>query len=236
MPMSRLSVAILAGGLATRLGPLARQTPKCLLEVAGRPFVHHQLARLRDQGARRVVLCLGHLADPVVSSVGDGSAFDLDVAYALDGEEPRGTAGAIQGALPLLGPAFFVLYGDSYLECSYAAVQGAFEAAGKRALMTVFRNEGQWDTSNVEFHDGRILAYDKVARTPAMQYIDYGLGVFDRRAFEAVPATGSCDLARVYQEMLARGELAGFEVTERFYEIGSVAGLEETRRHLAGRS
>ena len=119
-----------------------------------------------------------------MEAVGDGSAFGLEVAYSFDGPELRGTAGAIRRALPLLGPAFFVLYGDSYLECDYAAVQQAFEAAGKLALMTVFRNEGQWDTSNVEFRDGRILAYDKVARTPAMQYIDYGLGVLDRRAFD----------------------------------------------------
>jgi NDP-sugar pyrophosphorylase family protein len=232
--MSRLPVAILAGGLATRLGPLAQQLPKCLLGVAGHPFVHHQLAQLRRQGVRRVILCLGHLAEPVVASVGNGSAFGLEVAYSFDGETPRGTAGAIRNALPLLGPAFFVLYGDSYLECSYAAVQGAFEAARKLALMTVFRNEGQWDTSNVEFRDGRICAYDKVARTPAMQYIDYGLGVFDQRAFAAVPATGSYDLASIYQERLRHEDLAGFEVTERFYEVGSMAGLEETRRYLAG--
>jgi NDP-sugar pyrophosphorylase family protein len=232
--MSGLPVAILAGGLATRLGPLARRMPKALLEVAGRPFVHHQLAQLRDQGARRVVLCLGHLAEQVVESVGAGSAFGLEVAYSFDGAEPRGTAGAIQNALSLLGAAFFVLYGDSYLGCSYAAVQGAFEAAGKLALMTVFANEGRWDTSNVEFRDGRILAYDKVDRTPAMRHIDYGLGVFDRRAFEVVPATGPHDLATVYQEMLRRGELAALEVAERFYEIGSESGLDETRRHLLG--
>jgi NDP-sugar pyrophosphorylase family protein len=233
--MSRLPVAILAGGLATRLGPLTKETPKCLLEVAGRPFVHHQVARLREQGVDKVVLCLGHLGERVVEAVGDGSAFGLEVAYSFDGPELRGTAGAIRRALPLLGPAFFVLYGDSYLECSYAGVQAAFEASGRPALMTVFRNEGRWDTSNVEFRDGRILAYDKTARTPAMHYIDYGLGVLDRRAMEVVPEAGAFDLAAVYREMLRRGELAGFEVTERFYEIGSVAGLEETRARLAGR-
>ena len=140
---------------------------------------------------RRVVLCLGHLGEQVVEAVGDGSAFGLEVAYSFDGPELRGTAGAMRRALPLLGPAFFVLYGDSYLECNYAAVQEAFEAAGKLALMTVFRNEGRWDTSNVEFRDGRILAYDKVARTPAMQYIDYGLGVLDRRAFDGVPESAA---------------------------------------------
>ncbi len=232
--MTRLPVAILAGGLATRLGPLTRETPKCLLEVAGRPFIHHQLRQLVAQGVRRAVLCLGHLGERVVEAVGDGSGFGLDVAYSFDGPELRGTAGAIRRALPLLGPAFFVLYGDSYLECSYGDVQAAFEASGKLALMTVFRNEGQWDASNVEFRDGRIVAYDKAARTPAMRHIDYGLGILDHRAFEVVPEAGAYDLAAVYREMLRRGELAGFPVAERFYEIGSVAGLAEAQEHLAG--
>jgi NDP-sugar pyrophosphorylase family protein len=233
--MSRLPVAILAGGLATRLGSLTKQTPKCLLEVSGRPFIHHQLRQLREQGATKVVLCLGYLGEQVVEVVGDGSAFGLEVAYSFDGPELRGTAGAIRRALPQLGDAFFILYGDSWLECRYADVQAAFEAAGALALMTVFHNEGRWDTSNVAFEGGRILAYDKVNRTPAMRYIDYGLGILDRRAMEIVPETGAFDLATVYQEMLRRNELAGFEVAERFYEIGSVAGLEETRAHLAGR-
>jgi NDP-sugar pyrophosphorylase family protein len=174
------------------------------------------------------------LGEQVVAAVGDGSAFGLEVVYSFDGPELRGTAGAVKRALPLLGQEFFVLYGDSHLECSYAAVQNAFEAAGKLVLMTVFRNEGQWDSSNVEYHDGRIVAYDKNAHTAEMQYIDYGLGVWNRHAFEGVPQATSCDLAAVYQEMLLRGELAGFEVTERFYEIGSFTGLAETQKHLAG--
>jgi MurNAc alpha-1-phosphate uridylyltransferase len=232
--MNPLPVAILAGGLATRLGPLACETPKSLLEVAGQPFVHHQLRQLHGQGVRRVVLCVGHLANQIVASVGNGSTFDLEVNYSFDGPDPRGTAGAIQGALTLLGSAFFVLYGDSYLECCYAHVQDAFEAAEKLALMTVFRNEGRWDTSNVDFRDGRILDYDKVASTPAMQHIDYGLGVFDRRAFAAIPLRGAYDLSYVYRKMLSQNELAGLELRERFYEIGSPSGLEETNRHLSG--
>ena len=231
--MNRLPVALLAGGMATRLGPLTVGTPKCLLEVAGRPFIHHQLAQLSSQGVRRVVLCLGYLSESVVEAVGDGSEFGLEAVYSFDGPELRGTAGAVKRALALLGPKFFVLYGDSYLTCSYADVQSAFESAGKLALMTVFRNEGQWDTSNLEYRDGRIVAYDKKHRTPAMQYIDYGLGVWNHLAFDAVPEDASCDLAEVSKEMLSKGELAGFEVTERFYEIGSTSGLEETRKYLA---
>jgi MurNAc alpha-1-phosphate uridylyltransferase len=233
--MSQFPVAILAGGLATRLGTLAREMPKCLQEFSGRPFLHHQLRQLHSQGIRRVVLCVGHLGAKVVESVGNGLTFGLEVAYSFDGPEQQGTAGALKRALPLLSSPFFVLYGDSYLECSYAAVREAYEAAGRLALMTVFENQGQWDTSNVEFIDGCILAYDKVQRTERMRYIDYGLGVLDRSALDFVPQDRPFDLAAVYQEMLRRGELTGFEVTERFYEIGSVAGLEETRNYLAGR-
>jgi NDP-sugar pyrophosphorylase family protein len=232
--MNGLPVAILAGGLATRLGSLTDQKPKCLVEVAGRPFIHHQLRQLHGQGVQQVVLCVGHLGEQVEDAVGDGSTFGLHVAYSFDGPELRGTAGAISRALPLLGPAFFVLYGDSYLECCYAAIQRAYKAAGTLALMTVYRNDGQWDASNVEFHDQQITAYDKVTPTPVMRHIDYGLGIFDRRAFDGVPESGPYDLAAVYQEMLRQEQLAGFEVTERFYEIGSIAGLEEMRRYLVG--
>jgi N-acetyl-alpha-D-muramate 1-phosphate uridylyltransferase len=234
--VSRLPVAILAGGLATRLGSLSCDTPKSLLEVAGEPFVYHQLRQLRAQGVDRVTLCLGHLGEQVIKAVGDGLAFGLEVTYSFDGAKLRGTAGAIRQALPFLGPAFFVLYGDSYLECSYAAVQQAFESTGKMALMTVFRNQGRWDSSNVEFCDGRIQNYDKVACIESMQHVDFGLGVWDRRAFNAIRKEDVCDLAGLYQEMLRQGQLTGFEVLERFYEIGSLAGLEETGKYLASRT
>jgi len=149
-------VAILAGGQATRLRPLTQHIPKALVEVAGRPFIDHQLALLRRHGARRVVICAGYLGEMIRDHVGDGRAFGLDVAYSFDGPSPAGvgrllgTAGALVKALPQLGPAFFVLYGDSYLPCDYGAVQRAFLASGRPALMTVYRNEGQWDSSNVE--------------------------------------------------------------------------------------
>ena len=233
--MSQLDVAILAGGMATRLGALTRETPKCLLDVGGRPFILHQLERLCEQNVRRVVLCVGHLGEQVLMAVGDGSTHGLEVVYSFDGPEPRGTAGAIKQALPLLGDRFFVLYGDSHLECDYAAVRDAHQREGKLALMTVFHNESGGDACNVQFEQRHILAYDKVRRTHKMHHIDYGLGVFDRRAFADVPESGPYDLATVYQQMLERRQLAGFEVAERYYEIGSVTGLEETRKHLAGR-
>jgi NDP-sugar pyrophosphorylase family protein len=160
--------------------------------------------------------------------VADGSRFGVAVAYSEDGPSLRGTAGALRNALPLLGDAFFTMYGDSYLPCDYSAVRDTFGAAGKPALMTVFRNEGQWDASNVEFSAGRLVAYDKRHRTTAMRHIDYGLGVFHRSAFDGSQA----DLAALYQDLLAAGLLAGYEVSERFYEVGSFDGIRDLEAYL----
>lgn len=228
-----LPVAILAGGLATRLRPATEKIPKSLLEVNGEPFIAHQLRLLRANGVSRVVLCAGFLGEMIRDVVQDGRRFGLQVEYSFDGPVLLGTAGALKQALPKLGDAFLTLYGDSYLLCDYAAVAAEFVASAKQALMTVFRNEGQWDTSNVEFANGRILAYSKKERTPRMKHIDYGLGGFTAKAFERVPAGQAFDLADLYGKILADCELAGIEISQRFYEIGSPAGLQETSRFIA---
>ncbi len=181
-----LPIAILAGGLATRLRPLTETIPKSLVPIHGEPFIAHQLRLLENRGIQHVVLCVGHLGEMIRSFVRDGQAFNLSVDYSWDGPVSLGTAGAIRKALPYLGEAFFVVYGDSYLPCDYRAVEDTFVTSGKQALMTVFRNEGQWDTSNVEFHDGQITAYDKRHRTPRMHHIDYGLAVFQRSALACI--------------------------------------------------
>lgn len=235
MSMERFPVAILAGGLAQRLGPLTRDRPKSLLDVNGEPFVFHQLRRLADEGITRVVLCVGHMGEQIRAAVGTGAAFGLQVEYCCDGPRLLGTAGALRRALPHLGAAFFVLYGDSYLECDFGAVQAAYAAQRRSALMTVYRNEGRYDTSNVEFRAGRIVAYDKRQPTPRMQHIDYGLGVLSAAALSDVSPDVPSDLADLYVQLLRRDELAAFEVAERFYEIGSPAGLALTRQHLAAR-
>ncbi len=230
-----MPAVILAGGLATRLRPLTERIPKALLEVAGRPFLSHQLELLRNHGIRRVVLCAGFLGEKIEESFGDGASMGVHIDYSFDGPSLLGTAGAIRRALPLLPGRFFVLYGDSYLTCDYAAVAAAFEHSGLPGLMTVYRNEGLYDTSNVEYADGRMVRYDKRSRTPSMHHIDYGLGVFDRSVFAAIPPEEVRDLAAVYQDLLGAGRLAAFEVTERFYEIGSLEGLRETDEYLRGR-
>jgi NDP-sugar pyrophosphorylase family protein len=230
-----LTVAILAGGLATRLRPLSETMPKSLIEINGEPFAAHQLRLLHASGIRRVVLCVGYLGELVERAIGGGAALGLQVDYSFDGPALLGTAGAIRKALPKLGNSFFVMYGDSYLPCDYAAIARTFESAGVLGMMTIFRNEGKWDTSNVEFDAGRILAYSKTSRTPRMRYIDYGLGVFRAEAFHDLPAGRVCDLTDLYADLLQREQLAAFEVHDRFYEIGSPAGLRETSEFLSAR-
>jgi len=227
-----LPVAILAGGLATRLGSLTEKIPKSLIPIDGEPFVAHQLRLLERNGIRRVILCVGHLGEQIERTVGDGGAFGVEVTYSYDGAMLLGTAGAIRTALPNLDESFFVMYGDSYLACDYAVVEREFFRSSKLGLMTVFHNNGQWDASNVEFEEGRILAYSKKNRNARMRYIDYGLGVFHAQAFARTHAR---DLAEVYAELLEAGELAAVEVHERFYEIGSPTGLNEMTNFLSPR-
>jgi NDP-sugar pyrophosphorylase family protein len=238
---------ILAGGLATRMRPLTIDLPKALLPVAGRPFVDHQLDWLARHGVARVVLSIGYRGEMVRAHVGDGARFGLEVAYVDEGTNLRGTAGALRLALAqgVLEDAFLVTYGDSFLPIDYGDVWDAFRHSGRPALMTVFRNEGRWDTSNAIFEPagagpaGIVALYDKRHDTrPAADFtfIDYGLSALERRLVDSdVPATGKADLAELFFALSRRGELAGLEMKERFYEIGSPEGLEELTRWIMAR-
>jgi NDP-sugar pyrophosphorylase family protein len=226
-------LALLAGGLSTRLRSITTTIPKSMVSVAGVPFIDHQLRLLVRQGIRKVVLCIGYLGEQIESHVGDGARFGCSVFYARDGITLRGTGGAIRNALPLLGDHFFVMYGDSYLPIDFKLVYDGFLSSAMPGLMTVFRNENRWDKSNVAYDQGRILAYDKVNRTPDMQYIDYGLGILSTESFVPWMQTETFDLAAVYSALVRVRRLCGFETLNRFYEIGTPDGLHETDQMLS---
>jgi NDP-sugar pyrophosphorylase family protein len=228
-----LPVAILAGGLATRLRPMTDRVPKALLSIAGRPFIFHQLELLKNQGIDRVVLCVGHLGDQVKAAVGNGRAFGLTINYSCDGSELLGTGGALKQALSLLGNEFFVLNGDSYLPCSFASIQSAYEDARRPALMTVLRNDNRWDSSNVLFKNGELIEYDKKSRQLDMSHIDFGLYVLSSDVFDKYRELKVIDLADICHELSKNGQLAAVEVSERFYEIGSPQGIRDTEEFLS---
>jgi NDP-sugar pyrophosphorylase family protein len=234
LPLSQIPVAILAGGLATRLRPITEKIPKSLVPVAGEPFLAHQLKLLHARGIRRAVLCIGYLGEMIQREFGS-EAFGVKLDYSFDGEKLLGTGGAIKRALPLLGEEFFVLYGDSYLPIEYAPVAEFFQRSGKLGLMTVYRNEGKYDTSNVVFRDGEIVVYDKKLKSLEMKHIDYGLSLFKSSVFEAYAADQIFDLAEVMGKLVREKQLAGYEVLERFFEMGSPAGLAELERILSAK-
>jgi len=228
-PSSDGTRAIRAGVTGSR-----PELAKPLLEVAGAPFLIHQLRLLAAHGATKVVLCVGYLGELIEDAVGPGR-FGIEIAYSYDGEPARGTLGAVRKAAPLLGRRFLILYGDTYLRIDYRAVGAAWAGSGLPALMTVLRNDGRWDTSNVSFDGARVTAYDKRSPAPDMSWIDYGLGGLEAEALELADGLGD-DLAELYHVLAERRLLFGFAATERFYEIGTPESLAETSAFLAGLS
>jgi len=231
MKFATTPVLILAGGKATRLGNISQTVPKALVAVAGRPFIDHQLERIASHGIHNVILCVGHFAEQIRNHVGNGSRYGLNVSYSDDGPTPRGTGGAVRNALPSIGDGCWVLYGDSLLDVDYREV---FDALPSQALglMTVYRNENRFDSSNVLFINGCLLKYSKTAATPDMLHIDYGLSLLRAEAIERIPEDRQSDLAELFSSLSIGGELAGVEMTRRFYEIGSPAGLREAEEFL----
>jgi NDP-sugar pyrophosphorylase family protein len=229
--MTRLPpICILAGGLGSRLGELVRDIPKPLIEVAGEPFLLHQLRLLASEGAGEIVLCVGYLGEMIEKRIGT-ERFGLRISYSFDASELDGTLGAIIRARALLGNRFLVLYGDTYLRMDYAAAVDGWLKSGLPAMMTVLRNDGRWDTSNVVYAKGRVLAYDKQTPRSEMRWIDYGLGGLDQKVLDLALA-GNSDLAGLYSQLAREGSLYGFEAHERFYEIGSPEALAEAQAFL----
>jgi NDP-sugar pyrophosphorylase family protein len=233
----RRQCLVLAGGLGTRMRPSTETIPKSMLMAAGKPFVHYQLDWLASEGVTDVVYSIGYRGRAIRDYVGDGSRWGLRTVFVDEGERLLGTAGALRLAFDqgVLDPTFAVLYGDSYLSVSLNAMWQRFEASNQPALMTVLRNEGRWDRSNVIYSDGQVLLYDKHAADPlppAMQFIDYGILILSRDLIEQIPPALRSDMAPLLNRLSLEGRLAGFEATERFYEIGSPQGLEDFEQYI----
>jgi len=228
-----LPVVILAGGMATRLKPITESVPKALLEVAGKPFIEHQLDLLKKNGVKDVVLCVGHFGEMIEAHIGDGRKFDISVQYSYDGDKLLGTGGAIKKAETLLDESFFVLYGDSYLDVDYGGIEAAYLSVKYKGLMTVYENENKWDKSNVVYKNNEIVIYSKKAKREDMRHIDFGLGIVCKQVFQHYKNDTVFDLADVYERLAKEGLLQGYEVFDRFYEIGSIEGLEGLEKKLS---
>ncbi|MEA2872696.1 MAG: N-acetyl-alpha-D-muramate 1-phosphate uridylyltransferase [Hyphomicrobiales bacterium] len=232
-----MQCVILAGGLGTRIRGRSGDLPKALIPVVDKPFVAYQLEWLKRQGVRDVVLSVGYRGAMIADAIGDGARFGVSVVYSDEGEILRGTGGALRYAADqnLLDEAFFVLYGDSYLPIDFAPVWHTSEN-GRFCTMTVMRNRGRWDRSNVVVRDGKLVLYDKFASGPAaegMEFIDYGLSVLRRDVVQDETTAGeTCDLAHVLTRLSRAGKLRAHEIFERFYEAGSPEGLDDFEAYI----
>ena len=228
-----MQCVILAGGLGTRLRPLTERTPKCLLPINGRPFLEYQLEMLGRRGVRDVILCLGHLGDAVLEHFGRGHRLGVDIVYSWEQDGLLGTAGALKNAEPLLASEFFVAYGDSYLLLDYREIMRRFQAGDALGMMVVYRNYDRLERSNVVVRESRVAAYDKSLRLPGMVHINEGLSVLRRRALRLLPDGEAVSQEEFYAALIAKGELLAYETEQRFYEVGSLPGIEEFRRLVA---
>jgi NDP-sugar pyrophosphorylase family protein len=228
-----LPVAVLAGGLGTRMADISGPTtPKALLRVAGRPFIDFKLASLAAEGVKRVVLLLGHGDRLIADHVGTGADYGLHVTCRSDGPTLLGTGGAVRRALDLLGEAFWVTYGDTFLRAPMAEIEATFHSRGIEAMMTVLRNRDRWDRSNVRIEKGLVVEHRKGSPPGSYEYIDYGLAILRREPVETFPAGSPFDLEQVFQLLIANGTMGAYVVSRRFYEIGTPEGYRQTNEFL----
>lgn len=226
-------IVILAGGLANRLHPLTLKVPKSLVPVNGTPFIQWQLEQIAQQGITSVVMCLGHKASEIIDFVGDGNKFGLNIDYSVE-DYPLGTGGALKNAEKFLENAFGVLYGDSYLPIDFSLVFENFENLERHVLMTIYENNDKFDTSNVLLRRDKSLYYSKSRKLPQMKHIDYGFSVLDKAVIDSMVAGVPSDLSDTFEALSGIGEVGGFEVLQRFYEIGSFKGIVELEKYLKG--
>jgi NDP-sugar pyrophosphorylase family protein len=223
-------VVILAGGIGSRLGRLTKKTPKALIKVNGKPFIHYQLTLLSKQGIKKIILCIGHLGNKIKKFVGDGKKFNLEVKYSYE-KKLLGTGGAIKNAFSLIKKNFFIMYGDTYLPINFINVQNRYKRLKSNPLITVYKNQNNLDKSNV-FFNGKRIVYDKKNYLKKMKYIEYGLSIFNKKIFKYFSKKKKFDLSDVFYFLSKKKLLNYYIVKKRFYEIGSISGLKDSKKYL----
>lgn len=223
-----MQAVILAGGLGTRMRPYTDRAPKSLLPVNGRPFIDYQLDLLKAGGVTDVVLCVGYLGEQIETHLGDGQERGLHIRYSRERDHLLGTAGSLKHAEPLLASTFIITWGDSYVRVDYRALFESHVRNPKvKATMCVFHNRGLYDASNVHFAHNEVVRYAKGSHDPALTHIDAGVSVLNKTVLDDIPANTLANLDDLFALYAKAGQLAGYLLYERFYEIGSKSGYRE---------
>lgn len=221
-------LVILCGGKAKRLGSLASEVPKSLIEINKKPFLSYILENYIDQGIKDIYFCLGHLSEKFEEYIETSSKAEVNFYKSYDDKLFNGTGGAVKKVAKKISGPFFVTYGDSYLDINLKKILKSYKM-GNGPLMTIFKNNGQFDNSNCMLTDERII-YSKSQTLEGANYIDYGLSIFASEDFLYAP--NSFDLSSLQEKYSLENKLQYYEVRKRFYEIGNLEGLKEFDEHI----
>lgn len=224
-------MVILCGGLATRLGSLAENTPKSMIQINGKPFLEYQIDELKKHGVKDIVLCVGHLSEKIESYFENGTKHGVKIKYSYDKDKPLGPIGALKSAEKLLDAIFFTMYGDSYLSIDYQKVYEEFTEKNKLAMMTVYQNFDKYDKSNIIL-DGNFIKQYGEQKTKDMTYIDYGSSIFNKKVLDLIPSNSVYSTKDLYTNLVEKKELLAYKVDKRFYHIGNLRSLEEFKRYI----
>ena len=229
-------IIILSGGLATRLRPITEKIPKSLIDINGQPFIFHQLNLLQKRGFKRVHYCLGFLGEMIEEVITKSDFINkIEITFSYDGEKLLGTGGTVKKIINTLPENFFITYGDSYLDIDYFTMQKEFIKLNvnsfKNGIMAIYKNDNNFDQSNVIFNKNRFL-YSKNIISSEMNYIDYGVSILNKSHFLENENQEIFDLSLIYEKLVIDCRLNPYEVYNRFYEIGSLKGIDEIKNFL----
>lgn len=225
-----MKAVILAGGLGERIRERYPDTIKSLIKFRDKPFIYYQIDLLIKNGFKQIVVCSGYGHKELTEYL-DTENFSAEIFVSDDGDKPLGTGGAIKKALNHLGPEFMVIYGDSYLDFDYKRSMDKFLFSSKLALMTIYRNNNRFDKSNIWYKNNKIFDYSKQNPNRKYKYIDYGVSFFRAGCFFATPID-AFDLSSLYEYLIYKDMLDSDIIKERFYEIGSLSGIDEFDRYI----
>jgi len=238
--ISNAQAVILAGGLGTRMRPATETIPKPMIQVAGKPFLQHQLELLRASGIDRSLLLVAYLGEKIEEYFGGGEKFKLNIEYSYE-PTPLGTGGALKNAEPKLQNSFVLLNGDTYLEMDYSALLLKFTTLRCSALIVAYKKPHGALSSLPADHfpnnllvnkEGRVDAYRK-RDAEGLTHIDAGAIVLDKKILQSLPGGQRCSLEEeIYPKLIADGEMFAWVTSEPFYDMGSPTGLAALEEKL----
>ncbi|KYK33786.1 MAG: hypothetical protein AYK22_06115 [Thermoplasmatales archaeon SG8-52-3] len=227
-----MQMVILCGGLATRLGKIAKKTPKSMIKIKNKPFLEYQIENIKRYSIKDIILCVGHLSEQIEKYFGNGDKFGVNIKYSYDTNKPLGPIGALKNAESLVDDIFFIMYGDSYLNVDFKKIANYFSNHNKLGLMVVYKNYNKFDKSNLIVNDKMIIAYGEKERTNDMIYIDYGTSLLNKKVLNLIPKNTFYKTGQLFSNLISKNELLAYEVKERFYHIGNLDALNEFKAFI----